>query len=170
MRIRTSNICINILSDMCMSITSNILKINTTFPSPQGACPLGERKNNLFMFYILDVTLMHVPHGIFMHMLNVLIHMLILDVLLLLQQPAGAWRRRISTHDRSQKPQRWHQMSLMCITRYAVYFKWWILTPALRQKLRIGQYETQDFDHAYPMGSGQQNPNVRPLFCLGPTS
>ena len=67
-----------------MSITSNIYKIKTTFSSSQGACPLGERKNQVFILYILDVILMHILDGILMHILDVLIRMHILDVLLLL--------------------------------------------------------------------------------------
>ena len=67
-----------------MSITSNIYKINTTFPLPQGACPLGERKTQVFISYILDVILMHILDGILMHILDVLIRMHILDGLLLL--------------------------------------------------------------------------------------
>ena len=67
-----------------MSITSNIYKINTRFSSPQGACPLGERKNHVFILYILDVILMHILDVILMHILDVLIRMHILDVLLLL--------------------------------------------------------------------------------------
>ena len=44
MRIRTCNICINIASNICMSITFNIYKINTTWSSTQGAFPLGDRE------------------------------------------------------------------------------------------------------------------------------
>ena len=84
MRIRTSNICINIPSNICTSITSNIYKTNTTLPLPQGACPLGERKIHVFILCILDVILMHILDGILMHILDVLIRMHILDVLLLL--------------------------------------------------------------------------------------
>ena len=48
-----------------------------------GAGPLGDRKNNLFISYILDVILMHILNVILMHILDVRIRIHILDVLLL---------------------------------------------------------------------------------------
>ena len=71
-----------------MSIISNIYTINTTCSSPQGACPLGERQNHVFILYIYiyisDVILMHISDGLLMHISDVLIRMHILDILLLL--------------------------------------------------------------------------------------
>ena len=46
---------------------------------------------------MLDVMLMHILDGILMDILDVLIRMHTLGVLLLLQEPAGAWRRRLDT-------------------------------------------------------------------------
>ena len=47
-------------------------------------------------------------------------------------------------------PQRWHQMSSICVTTIAAYFKCWISTSALRQKRTIWQDQTTDPNSAFP--------------------
>ena len=51
---------------------------------PLGTCPLGKRRNHVFIPYVLDVILMHILDVVFMHILIVLIRMHMLDVVLLL--------------------------------------------------------------------------------------
>ena len=70
-----------------MSITSNICiytKQIQDVPPPRGACPLGERKNHVYILYLLDVILMNIFNVILMHIFDVRMRMHILNVLLLL--------------------------------------------------------------------------------------
>ena len=75
--IKTFNICINIPSNVCMSITSNDVCV-----CPGGKPPWGRKMSHLF--HILEVILMHILDVMLMHILNVPISMHILDVILLL--------------------------------------------------------------------------------------
>ena len=55
------------------------------------------------------------------------------------------------------------QMSLICVTRLAIYSKCWISTTVLRKKPRIGQGESIYRSEALQVGSGRRHQKDLPI-------